>query len=92
MGAVPTTQNQLASIVNDVLKGLIEGAGESAIVAAILADTAGVVAIPVIGPLYSWAISGLVSWLGKYFYVGAANVATEIIEEIRSTLYMLRAE
>lgn len=75
----PITTNPLASTVNSILKGVIEGASEKEVEALILAATPQVVAIPVVGLIYTALVDAAVSWLGQYFYIQIANAVTSII-------------
>lgn len=78
----PTTVNKTASIVAGILEQLASGA-EDVVIAMILADTAEVVAIPVIGQLWTAIVKLAVNRLGQYFYVNTANIATKIIIDIQ---------
>ncbi len=74
----PTTTNKLASTVNEILKGLIEGAGESAIETAAIASQPWL-GLPIIKQLFSYAVG----WIAKYFYQQAAITATKIIIDVQ---------
>lgn len=77
--ADPTTTNTAASVVNAALKAAIEGASEAEVEALILAETAGIVVIPVIGVIWTAIVNWVVQNAGEYFYTQAALAMTKII-------------
>jgi hypothetical protein len=78
MGSSPTTTNQAASVVNDVLKAIIEGAGVPEVEAAILLQ-APWLGLPFIKQFFEWGLN----WVASYFYVSAANAATKIVIDVQ---------
>jgi hypothetical protein len=79
--AAPTTNNQLAGLVNSVLKDLIEGAGVAEVVAACVA------AYPFLGwPVISWLFSQVVMFVADKIYAQAAMIATKIVIDIQVNL------
>lgn len=76
--ADPTTTNKVAEAINKILKGLIEGAGEDAIIAAATA------AQPWLGLPFVKQIFGLfVGYVAKFFYEQAAMAATKIVIDVQ---------
>lgn len=82
--ADPTTVNQVAAKIADILEIIIEGRGEDVAIALILADTATVVAIPVVGVIWTALVTLLVGKFGTYFYRQAALAATDIIIDFQT--------
>lgn len=74
----PTTKNKTASIVNQVLKGLIEGAGADALKAALIADNPWL-GLPIVKQLFGF----IVDKLAEAIYKQAAFVATKIIIDVQ---------
>jgi hypothetical protein len=79
----PTTVNKTAALIDGILQKIIEGAGEDVIVALILADTANIVAIPVVGVIWKAIVQVVVGKIGAYFYIQAANAMTKVIIDIQ---------
>jgi hypothetical protein len=78
----PATVNETASIVGKLLQTIFEK-GDDAVVALILADTANVVAIPVVGAIWKELVRAVVSKIGTYFYKQTAMGATKVIIDMQ---------
>jgi hypothetical protein len=78
----PTTVNKAAEIVSKLLEEIFSK-GEDAVIALILADTAQVVAIPVVGFLWTQVVRAVVPYLGTYFYKQTAIGATKVIIDVQ---------
>lgn len=77
----PTTTNKVAAAINQILKSLIEGAGEDSII------TAAVAAQPWLGlPFVRQLFGFAVGWVGQYFYQQAAFAATKVIIDLQINL------
>lgn len=74
----PSTTNQLASVVNQVLKSLIEGAGESAVETTLIAQYPWL-GLPFVKQVFEFVL-GKVSGL---IYQNAAEAATKIIIDVQ---------
>lgn len=76
--ADPVTNNQTASIVNDILKTVIEGGGVTATEAVIIAD------VPWLGlPIIKQIMELILNKVAAVFYTSAANAATKLIVDIQ---------
>lgn len=82
--APPQTENRFATIVNRILKSVIEGAGEAEIEALIFALAPEFFAIPFIGWLAQTVIKFFVGKYGHIFYEIAAKTAAKIIVDIQA--------
>lgn len=77
MGAVPTTSNTLAGIVNGAIKAGLDG-GTTTIEAVIIAD------VPWLGlPVVKQILEYFLGFVEKYFYTGAANAATKLVIDMQ---------
>lgn len=76
--ADPTTTNATASAVNDILKTIIEGAGQGAIEAAAIADFPWL-GLPIIKQLFELVLSKITGLI----YQDAANAATKIVIDVQ---------
>lgn len=81
MSAEPTTTDQVASAVNDVLKSIIEGAGVTAVEVSVIADVPWL-GLPVIKQIFEYFLNLVAS----YFYVDAANAATKLVIDVQVNL------
>lgn len=68
--------------MNQILAALLSGTQDAA-VTLILADTAGIVAIPIVGQVWSGLVRYFVGSLSSYFYAQAAAAATSIIVDMQ---------
>ncbi len=71
--------NKTASIVNQILKGLIEGSGEDLIIALAIGEQPWL-GLPFIKQIFTY----IVGIVGKYIYIQAAHVATAIVIDIQT--------
>lgn len=71
---VPTTENKVASIVNQILAGLIEGTGEAAVEAALVAQNPWL-ALPFVKQIFEFVLNKV----GAILYKEVALAATKII-------------
>lgn len=76
--ADPTTQNQLATIVNGILKDVIEGGGEAAAEAAAIAAYSWL-GLPIIKQLFELVLSTIAGEI----YKQAAFAATKVIIDVQ---------
>lgn len=77
----PTTENPVATVVNSILKELIENVGETAAEAAIIAD------VPWLGvPVVKQVFEYLLGFVGSYIYKQAAWGATKIIIDVQTKM------
>lgn len=76
--ADPTTDNQVAGVINDILKNVIEGAGVPVIEATMIADMPWL-ALPVVRQIFEY----LLSKVAGYFYIEAAHAATKIVIDVQ---------
>lgn len=77
----PTTTNKTASVVNQILKGIIEGTGVPMIEAAVIADQPWL-GLPFIKQIFEFILNQVAS----KFYVAAANAATMIVIDCQVNL------
>lgn len=74
----PTTVNQTATVVNDVIKAIIEGAGVTEVEAIAVAEAPWLAL-----PFVHWIFMLGLNWVAKYFYTSAANAATKIVIDVQ---------
>lgn len=76
--STPSTTNQAATVVNNILQNIIEGSGVSVVEAAILID------VPWLGlPIIKQVFEYFLNFVASYIYVDAANTATKIVIDIQ---------
>jgi len=79
--ADPTTTNQVASVINQILKALIEDTGEG------VAETALIAQYPWLGlPFIKQIFEFILSKVSAFFYQAAANLATTIVVDVQTNL------
>lgn len=79
--SAPATVNQTASVVNEVLKQLIEGAGQDVVEAYVI------VQVPWLGwPIFRWILELILSEASALIYTQAANAATKIVIDVQVNL------
>lgn len=79
--ADPATSNKAASVVNDILKTIIEGAGKPGIEAALIADFPWL-GLPIVKQIFEFVLSKVADLV----YKDAANLATKIIIDAQVNL------
>lgn len=78
MGASPATTNQTASVINAVLKNIIEGAGLDVIEATLIAE------VPWLGwPVIKQIMELILNKAADLLYTQAANAATKIVIDVQ---------
>lgn len=74
----PTTVNKTASVVNEILKDIIEGSGVKAIEASVIAD------VPWLGlPFIKQIFEFILNKVATLIYQAAAEAATKIIIDVQ---------
>lgn len=74
----PTTNNQVAGIINGILKNIIEGAGEASVEAAVIMQ------VPWLGwPVIKQLFDGVLGVVAEEIYKQAAITATKIVIDVQ---------